>query len=207
MLNKFEFNDSAATIKTKGTIAVNEFDANLVIIKQTLNLLLADPDENTRALGFYAMSAPALHLSTLRDDEAMNDMSPADKREIGKGVFSLLVDGEVLEKHWNQCAYEEKWFYEEWGWFWDVETETSPFWRWLEDPDAVRYLGKKDKEWLAELKLHPNPDRSLLEPVTRMVARHWLRDREWNAQGAFGWIHRFLAMVMLPYTLCHVTSY
>lgn len=82
-----------------------------------------------------------------------------------------------------------------WSFADDEEGGLTSFWAWLEDPEAIRYLGKKDKEWLLQLRSQPIPNRSLLEPVTTMVARRWLQDREWNAEGAFGWIRNFLSIV------------
>jgi hypothetical protein len=196
MIDKFRFDDSAAITKTKGRIQVNEFDAHLTIVKQSLKLLLSDLDEKTQALGFYALGSLPFHLNFLREDPRLNDMAAADKREVGKGVFSLLVDGEYLEKFWDQCGYDDTiWFYEEYGWFFDDDDGLTPFWKWLEDADAIRYLGKKDREWLTQLKLQPSPNSSLLEPTTLMVAKRWLQDREWNARGAFGWIDQFLSIV------------
>ncbi len=68
-------------------------------------------------------------------------------------------------------------------------------WEWLDDEEAIRFLGKKDKEWLRSIKEDPNPDRSLLRPIIKMVGKHWLMDRAWDVKVPFEWIKSFLQMV------------
>jgi hypothetical protein len=195
MIDKFEFRDATAIVQTKRKILVNEFDAHLTIVKRSFEFLLAEPDEKTIGLGAYILGYLPFHLSFLRNDPAFVDMSITDKREIGRGVFSLLVDGDVLEKYWDRCGYGYVWFFEVDGWSFNDKEGLAPFWDWLEDLDAIRYLGKKDKEWLVQLKLQPSPNFSLLEPISLMVARRWLIDREWGAGGLFDWINKFLSIV------------
>ena len=205
MIDKFEFDESAATTKIKSTIAVNEFDANLAIVKQCFALLMADPNENTDALTLFSLTALPTHLDFLREDPGLKSMHATDKREIGKGVFSLLVDGEIIERHWgNNKTSDYYWFDEDYdgkySWFYS-KGGSSVFWKWLDDPEAIRYLGKKDKEWLKELKSTPDPNQSLLKPITLLMARRWLTDREWNAFNTFQWINRYLEMVHCSQTL------
>ncbi|KAH8592092.1 hypothetical protein B0O99DRAFT_689874 [Bisporella sp. PMI_857] len=195
MINKFEFDESAALINAKGNIRVNELDSHLIITKQCLALLLADPDEKTDALSSYAMTALPTHLNFLRNDAEFYTIDIGTKREIGQGVFALLVDGDIIEKHWT--SEDNGWYRDnydgKYSWFYN-EGEPSVFWNWLNDPDAIQYLGKKDKEWLKQLKSQPDPNRSLLEPITLMMARRWLRDREWDAKNTFLWISEYLQM-------------
>lgn len=106
MIDKFEFKDATATVKTKGKIQVNEFDAHLTIVKQAFKLLLAEPDEKTISLGPYFLGYLPFHLEILRSDDAFADMAASDKRDIGKGVFSLFVDGEVMENYMDRCGYD-----------------------------------------------------------------------------------------------------
>lgn len=59
----------------------------------------------------------------------------------------------------------------------------------------MRFLGMRDKVWLRSIKQDPNPIRSLLRPIVKMIAKHWLLDRTWEVNVPFQWIRAFLQMV------------
>lgn len=191
MIDKFRFDDSAAaTSVSKGIIQVNEFDAHLAIVKQTFKLLLNEPDEKTKSLAYYMLKRLPLHLEFLTGATGANEIGSADKREIGKGVFTLFVDGDIIETYWDFFDWlPDPWFDNE------GKTRISSFLKWLDDPEAIRSVGKKDKEWIKNIKEEPNPERSLLMPVTIMISRRWLQDREWSAWTTYRWIRAFLGLV------------
>lgn len=188
VMDKFEFNESAAATTIKDTIRVNEFDAHLWMIKQSLKLLSAEPEERTTALAKYVLGYLPNHLDALREHPKFIDLEEEEKGEIGHGVYLFIGDGDILEKFWRANGPP--------GTNWILQDDDiGVMWKWLEDPSATRYLGKKDKEWLESIKRNPNPDRSLLLPIVKMVAKHWLLDREWEVQTTFEWVRSFLEMV------------
>jgi hypothetical protein len=209
MINNFEFNNSAATVQTKGSIRVNEFDSNIYILKQSFKLLMAEGNKNTDALAFYALGCIPEHLDRIRDHAGWSDMQATDKSDIGKFLYAILESGDIIERHWTSFNLEQNsaYFFYSSSWF-SRTNEPSPFWRWLDDPDAIKNLGHKDKDWLAKLKSEPNANQALLRDVTLMVAKRWARDREWAVSGTFQWIHKFLCMVrLLPCTLTQPFTY
>lgn len=202
-IDKFEFDNSAAMIKTKGTIEVNEFDSHHKLAKQCFSILNSDANELTEALGYYSLCYLPTHLMELRRPDMIKNMTPMEKSAIGKSVFDLLADGNVLKTHWK-TPQDDGLFFEEFGWFeFGDEASLGPFWDWLTDDDAIKYLGKKDREWLLKLKSEScfKQRQNLLEPLTLMVADQWLRHREWDAFPAFKWVHNFLELVCLPRTI------
>jgi hypothetical protein len=191
VIKKFAFNESAAATTSKGTIRVNEFDAHLWIIKQSLKLLSAQPEERTRPLAKYVLEYFPAHLEALRDHQEFKNLEDEEKREIGQGVYSFIGDGDILEKFWGAYGPPGN------NWTDNID-DIGIMWKWLEDEEATRFLGKKDKEWLRAIKQDPNPDRSLLLPIVTMIAKHWLLDRAWDVKVAFEWIRTFLKMVCYP---------
>ena len=193
MIEKFVFDNSAALTTFKGKIQVNEFDAHLVIVKQAFKMFSLEPDDRTSALTQYLLDRLPDHLDKLHDASGMDELMPSEKREIGKGVFNLVADGEVIEKFWlhrknNRDTVSTV------NWVVD-RSRAEPFWKWLEDPEAIRALGKKDREWVKQRRAESDPNRALLRPSTVVVANNWLRGRTWDVSQAFAWIRAFLLIV------------
>lgn len=187
-MKKFEFNELAAATTSKGTIRVNEFDAILGIVKQSLKLLAAQPEERTKPLASYILQFFPTHLDNLRSHENFKNLEADEKRDIGEGVYSYIGDGDILEKFWTANGPPDS------NWISDLD-DINSMWQWLDDEEATRFLGKRDKEWLRKIKQDPNPDRSLLRPIVKMIAKHWLLDRVWDVSLPFEWIRAFLQMV------------
>lgn len=187
VMKNFVFDERAAATTIKGTIRVNEFDAHLWIIKQSLELLSAPPQDRTKALARYILENFPTHLERLRAHKNFEHLEAEEKREIGQGVYLYIGDGDILEKFWGANGPPET------NWV-EQDDSMATMWKWLEDDEATHFLGKKDKEWLSSIKQDPNPDRSLLRPIIKMVAKHWLMDRTWDVRVAFEWIKSFLQM-------------
>jgi hypothetical protein len=190
VMKNFVFDETAAATTSKGTIRVNEFDAQLWIVKQSLKLLSAPPKDRTKALATYILEYFPTHLELLRAHKNFEHLEAEEKREIGQCVYSYIGDGDILEKFWEANGPPET------NWV-DEDDDIASMWKWLENEEATRFLGKKDKEWLRSIKEDPNPDRSLLRPIIKMVAKHWLMDRAWDVRAPFEWIKSFLQMVCL----------
>lgn len=101
VMKKFEFDKLAAATTNKGTIRVNKFDATIWILKQSLKILLAQPEERTKHLALYVMQCFPAHLDELRKHENFKNLEADEKREIGEGVYSYIGDGDILEKFWT----------------------------------------------------------------------------------------------------------
>jgi hypothetical protein len=186
-MREFAFNDLAATTRIKDSIGVNAFDAHLSIVEQSFKLILHNPDDMTKSAASYMLGYLPEHLRFLREAPEFHELRDADKREIGNGVFSLIVKGDIFKTYWDSCGPPER--------LWvDHEDDITSLWEWLKDPGAIRYLGTKDNDWLEQLKSEANPNRSLMQPVTEMIAKSWLQDRKWKANDTFEWIRGFLKL-------------
>ncbi|KAI0834307.1 hypothetical protein F5Y06DRAFT_307099 [Hypoxylon sp. FL0890] len=184
--NAFGFEQIAEQKGMKNNIQVNEVDANLTIVRRTFSMLAGEPNKESEALGHYLLDFLPQHLNDLLEKATgYDELTASQKQEIGEGLFSLFVTGEVVERHWQSC--QSLIWYREPG---EVET----FRRWLEDPIAISHLGRLDREWLKKVKAHSNPNQALLENIMRTVARHWLCDRKWNAAKALNWLRGFRQM-------------
>jgi tetratricopeptide (TPR) repeat protein len=188
VMKKFEFDELAAATTSKGTIRVNEFDAILWIITQSLKLLSAQPEERTKPLALYVVQFFPSHLDELRKHENFKSLELDEKREIGEGVYSYISDSDILEKFWTANGPPDS------NWI-DQADDITTMWQWLDDEEATRALGKRDKLWLKSIKQDPNPNRSLLRPIVKMIAKHWLLDRAWEVNLPFEWVRAFLQMV------------
>jgi hypothetical protein len=188
MIDKFNFDSATAAIVSKPSIEVNEFDAHLTIVKESLKVLLVEPDEKTKSLAPYMLEYLPDHLDSLMEASNTNELTATEKGKIGSGVYDLFADEEILERYSDHLeVMVDNWM--------DVEPGITAFWKWLNDKDAIGYLGKKDKEWLNRVNSSQNRNQGLLEPVAAMVAKHWLRKRDWDIEKTFAWIASFLDIV------------
>ncbi|KKP01684.1 hypothetical protein THAR02_06230 [Trichoderma harzianum] len=169
MVEKFEFElISGPTRSAAREIQVNEYDAHLAIVKQSLRFLTSPPDERTKLLGTYIVRELHGHLERLNQAVGYDQILASDKKEIGDGLFALFVsgDGDRIEIFRN----------------------------WLKDPDAIGHLGRLDKDWLRTVNSSPRPNRELLTPMMKTVAEHWLLDNKWHAGTCFHALRLFLRL-------------
>ena len=187
-MKKFLFDENAAKKTSKGTIRVNQFDAHLWILNQSLLLLSSPPDERTKALAVYILEWFPFHLRELREHKNFESLDVEEKQKIGQGVYAFIGDEDILEKFWGAYGPPST------NWI-DEPVDLAYLWKWLEDEEATRFLGKKDKSSLKQNKEDPNPDRSLLLPIITMISRHWLMDRAWDVRAPFEWVKTYLQLV------------
>lgn len=155
-------------------------------MKQGLRFLTSPPDERTKSLGSYIVSALHRHLQTLNEAVGYDEILASDKKEIGDGLFALFVSGDVIEKHWESFA--------EINWITD-DNRIEIFRNWLKEPDAIGHLGRLDKDWLRTVNASERPNRELLTPIMKTIAQHWLLDNEWRAGDCFNAVRLFLMLV------------
>jgi hypothetical protein len=190
-MKKFLFDENAAKKTSKGTIRVNQFDAHLWIVNQSLLLLQSPPDERTKALAVYILEWFPFHLKSLREHKNFEALEVEEKQKIGQGVYAYIADEDILEKFWGAYGPPET------NWI-DLPGELGYMWNWLDDEEATRFLGKRDKLLLRQIKQDPNPNRSILLPIITMISRHWLMDRAWDVRVPYEWVKSFLQMVRDP---------
>ncbi|KAM6485833.1 hypothetical protein HDV62DRAFT_403210 [Trichoderma sp. SZMC 28011] len=188
MVEKFEFEPiSGPTRSAAREIQVNEYDAHLAIVKQSLRFLTSPPDERTKPLGPYIVRSLHRHLETLNQAIGYDEILASDKRDIGDGLFALFVSGDVIEKHWDS--------FEVVGINWMGQDDKIEIFRnWLKDPDAIGHLGRLDKDWLRTVNTSQRPNRELLTPMMKTVAQHWLLDNEWSAGECFNVLRLFMLL-------------
>ncbi|KAL7932962.1 hypothetical protein V8C35DRAFT_305925 [Trichoderma chlorosporum] len=186
MVDKFEFEPiSNPTRSVAREIQVNEYDAHLVIVKQSLRFLTSPLDERTKPLGSYIVNALHSHLERLNTAIGYDEILASDKKDIGDGLFALFVSGDIIERHWG-AFYDADWI--------DQDGSVEIFRNWLKDPDAIGHLGRLDKDWLRTVNVSQRPNRELLTPMMKTVAQHWLLDEKWIAGDCFHILRRFLRL-------------
>ncbi|KAI1442152.1 hypothetical protein F5Y02DRAFT_421269 [Annulohypoxylon stygium] len=170
----------------KNNIQLNEVDGYFSLLRRTFSLLSNEPTKEAGVLGEYLVNFLPQHLEQLwKKSTGYDELTLSQKQEIGEGLFSLLVTGEVVERHWDSCQSAS------WVRFPD---EVHTFRLWLEDPDVTSRLGRMDRDWLKKVKESSNPNQALLENIARTVSRRWLCDREWVAIRAFTWLKDIRSM-------------
>ncbi|KAK1244073.1 hypothetical protein MKX08_002211 [Trichoderma sp. CBMAI-0020] len=186
MVDKFEF-EPLSNQKSHVTreIQVNMYDAHLAIVKHALRYLTSSPDARTRPIGDNLANRLPSHLNKLSQADGYDEILASDKKEIGDGLFSLFVSGEVIERHWESLK-SIIWFGE------DDKVEILR--KWLQDPGAIGHLGRLDKDWLKTVNTSQRPNRELLTPLMKEIAYRWLQDRTWDTNDCFGALRRFLTL-------------
>jgi hypothetical protein len=186
-LDNFAFRaDSTAASETpKSSIMVNKVDAHLALVKSAVAFLRAPPNKKTAAIGAYLLRRLPAHLEVVRCAEGLDKVGYEDKKTIGKFVFDLFDDSDIIQRHWNAAVDVD----------WDG-SNLDKFLGWLQDDTVVGSLSlsKSDMAWLEGIKRARNPARRLLSRVMRMVATTWLRERTGDARDAATWICRFLSL-------------
>ncbi|KAI2616328.1 hypothetical protein GGR54DRAFT_241906 [Hypoxylon sp. NC1633] len=181
--DEFGFQQISEQQRVKNNIQVNEVDGNYTIIRRTFKLLAGEPNKESKELGSYLLRALPDHLDEItKKASGYEELTSAQKREIGEGLFTLFVTGEVVERHWDSCQVL--------SWYGDPD-QVSIFRNWLDDTSATSHLGWLDREWLKGVKANQNPNQALLVKIMETVARHWLRERKWEATKAFQWLKGF----------------
>lgn len=162
------------------------YDAHPAIVKHALHYLTSAPDVRTKPIGDYLARKLPAQLDKLSQADGYDEILSSDKKEIGDGLFSLLVSGEVIERHWESLKYI-LWFGE--------DSQVEILRKWLQDPGAIGHLGRLDKYWLKSVSASQRPNRELLIPLMKKIAPHWLQDRTWGSKDCFGALRRFLTLV------------
>jgi hypothetical protein len=85
---------------------VNQFDAHLWIVNQSLLLLQSSPDERTKALAVYILEWFPFHLKSLREHKNFEALEVEEKQKIGQGFYAYIADEDILEKFWG--AYNHR---------------------------------------------------------------------------------------------------
>jgi hypothetical protein len=188
---KFNFNFDAASAlhsSSQAVIAVDEFEANHTIVKLAFKYLEMGHRKQTEDIGRYLVCWLPFHLDRLRrlEDQDMGTLTPNEKLDIGRNLYKLFKDDQVIRRH--RANFEPVW--------WEVE-EMENVQKWLTDSAVVRRL---DKTWLDEVYAAARPTRGFLKELVKIVVEGFLREREWEVESAYCWIEKFMSLVSLLVT-------
>ena len=186
--DKFGFKEFfAQKSKTSAAIGVEETDAHLTIVKRSLKLLTLGYENETKSLALYTLARLPSHLENLGDP---TKLSLSDKTFIETELFRVLTNDDIIEQRWqSDAALRETWV--------DETTAVETVWGWLKDSTIVRTLRETPKSWLSDAAPNSNVETRLLRKVVRVMAKRWLRGREWDVSDAFPWVQNFVAKVSL----------
>lgn len=182
---RFPFKASE-TVQEKGTLRVNYIDANLVIASACLDLLADEPDEKTNSLVWYALECLSHHLAILMSFGS--NLEPLEKQGILKGLLTVLVDTDAVEKHWTSGSGLRRYWLDN-----DYDVDSVEYW--LNDTTAALLLEPRDRRDLKRLLDESVGYGGFWKDVTIRMSRHWLQLRRSSAREAYDWVDGFLAMV------------
>jgi hypothetical protein len=195
MVEKFDFEPIS---NQKGRVAreiqVNMYDAHLAIVKHALRYLTSPPDVRTKPIGDYLARRLPSHLDKLSQADGYDEILSSDKKEIGDGLFSIFVSDEVIERHWESLKLI--------AWFGE-DSQVEILRKWLQDPGAIGHLGRLDKDWLKFVNTNQRPNRELLTPLMKNIAKRWLQDRTWQTHDCFSVLRQFLNLVRTNLGACN----
>lgn len=181
VLDKFTFTSSLTDLAQHATIHANRTEAHLTIIRRCFDLLLDEPKEEYAPVGTYTSREVMWHLKSLIVDVNEGLLSIGEREEVVDGLVSLLQYSEYIERHltfdflWDEC--------------WLSDYEIDAIQGWLLDADARGKLDRKRRNWLTQVI----NDKSLaLKDIATMIARQWLCNRTFVAEGPFNWLNVFL---------------
>ncbi|KAL8691994.1 MAG: hypothetical protein Q9218_002886 [Villophora microphyllina] len=192
VLDKFAFTAPTTGPEPKAKISANMTEAHLTIAKRCFDLLLDEPNEETKILGGYALQWLPAHLKDLRRENNEGFLRPAEKEEIVESLISLLQSPDTVETHLNEK------FLRSGGWL--NESEADAIGGWLEDSEATSELRRstdklrrKERSWLKRVDL--GGWLLALNDIAKMIACQWLCYRTFPAPSLFDWIDIFLTRV------------
>ncbi|KAK3170479.1 hypothetical protein Dsin_033155 [Dipteronia sinensis] len=182
-IDQFQFANAASVQSKQAKIQVNQVEALIHVVQQSLALLLRDVDEKSTALVPDAVALLPSFLNELYELSKTEDISDKDREPIVRGVAQLLSEEVYVETYWQQTDNFIKWH------------DVSPFWKWLEDSNSAQHLEMKQKRWLAGIRKAPNVVLALLKPISTLLARNWLQDEKWDPEGLFDCLEAYLIAV------------
>ncbi|KAJ7619345.1 hypothetical protein FB45DRAFT_930509, partial [Roridomyces roridus] len=181
---KFDFDgDSSNGLVSgggRGAIRVDEFDAHHTIVQRAFRFLNSPPQEQTAKIGKYLVCWLPYHLNRLREleDEDKGRLMPDEQAEIGRNLYMLFRDGEILKRH--QDSFMQT--------YW-LASEMKDLQKWVMDSAVTRKL---DKQWRDEVQRASAPTKGMLKELVTTVVKGLLRERSWNVQNATWWLEEFV---------------
>lgn len=188
-IGKFNFSPESSPSEIKGVIQCDEHNAHYHMTEQLLKLLNDEPHEKTKALVEYALTNLPVHLERVKSslDKESPQFGAPIRKSIAKRLVDLLSDVEGVEK------------------FWDIVPDMYMYWAspdklkiiedWLTDEKTIAQLEPKERRWIKQYIGNPEEKGRIYRPITLMVAKRWLQDRDWNAHDAYAWIDSYINLV------------
>ncbi|UKZ83102.1 hypothetical protein TrVFT333_010905 [Trichoderma virens FT-333] len=183
--DKFNFNldgDASNALHggSRGTIAVDEFEAHHTIVMRAFEYFNKPPREQTAAIGEYLVCWLPFHLTRLRqlEDEDQGSLMPSEQSEIGQNLYKLFKSGEVFSRH--KESFQNVWW---------IADEMDDVQKWLMDSAITRRL---DKRWRDEVQMAASPTRGYLKELAKVILEGFLRERSWGFFSANRWIPQLM---------------
>ncbi|KAL7936390.1 hypothetical protein V8C35DRAFT_295371 [Trichoderma chlorosporum] len=179
--DKFDFNldgDASNALHggSRGTIAVDEFEAHHTIVTRAFEYLSKPPREQTKKIGSYLICWLPFHLDRLRqlEDDDQGSLMPSEQFEIGQNLYKLFKNGDAFLRH--KEIFQEVWW---------IGPEMDNMQKWLMDSAVMRKL---DRRWRDEVQSAASPTRGYLKELARIIIEGFLRDRSWQVSSASMWL-------------------
>lgn len=194
VFERFAFENIERKLEAQNRISVHEVEACITIILRCADVLLAEPNESTAAMVEYALVYLVAHLEKLKEFVDAGEVKDSETQSIVDKLVNLLSDTECIEKHWTRGP--------------NLFSFGLPVLNWcLYKTDAIESLRPRDRRWLEKLDTSKNPEVSCLDDIALMVAKQWLRRRDWEGcSGLSRWIFDYINMVSTPNRVCKLES-
>ena len=195
-IGRFDFFTANAEATSKGVIRCNEAESHHFMAEQLLKLLNDEPHEKTNDLVTYALDYVPWHLQQVMEALKEGKLGVVVRKPIAKRLVDLLSDVDAIEKFWNasesggESSATSDWIDEE---------AVNTIREWLTDEETINLLEPKERRWAKQHTTDSEGKAGFFKPITLMMCRRWLQDRDWDPYGSFSWIDRFIKIVSRVY--------
>lgn len=171
----------------RAKIGMSQGQAHMIMAKSCLKLLTGNYDKDTKSLATYAVSYLPYHLNQAAKGKTID---PADKEFIQVKLLTFLTDESVIEGSWNFSSDNgSSHILKLWV------DDLGSIWHWIKDFDKFRRLYSSKDDWFRTARWDEEPGMRLLQPVVRMMAKRWLRSRDFSIKDSLPWVNEYLKKV------------
>ena len=192
-IGRFDFVMANSHNESKGVIHCDRPNAKYRMAELLLKLLNDEPHEKTKALVKYALMYLHSNLQDVKEALDEGKLGTLARKTIAKRLVDLLSDFEGIGKFWNTLRSMQD------HWAGDLEVKTIR--AWLTDEKTLDELEPKERRWVRQHTMETEGIAGFYKPITLMVGKEWLLNRNWDARDAYEWINSFISMVSKSATL------
>lgn len=189
VFEKFAFDNLESRLETQKRIYFHAVESAISTILRCTDILLGEPNETSAPMVAYALNHLPEHLEKLKEYVDAGEVKDLEMQNIVDKIVNLLSDTECIEKYWTRS--------------YNLFSFGLPVFTWcLYQTGAMESLRPRDRRWLEKLDTSKNPKVSCLHDIALMVARHWLRRRDWqDCDDLARWIFDYIGMVSMQYQI------